>query len=310
MRAATPTRTYPLKAFNAVVDSVQDVSPSYRRITFTGPDLESFGVPGPTRDLRIKLLMPVPGHELSRPGDRDGALSAGWYQEWLRVEQPARGIIRSYTVRTLRRGSQATEPGGTELDVEFVLHSTTASTGCPGSDWARAAVPGTQAVIIGPDARNIDADTPLADAGIRWDPSGRRHVLLAGDETAVPAISSILETLPEDIAGQAFLEVPSDGDVRPVTPPPGISVTWLPRERFGSRRGELLQSSIAAALGSPAGTPDLYAWVGAEARTVTSLRRYLVGRLGLDPRRSEFRGYWSLGKAGSGTNGVPVAALP
>jgi NADPH-dependent ferric siderophore reductase len=50
--------------------------------------------------------------------------------------------------------------------------------------------------------------------------------------------------------------------------------------------------------------------VAAEAATVKILRRYLVNEAGLDPKRSEFRGYWSLGKAGSGVNGTPVGQEP
>ena len=53
---------------------------------------------------------------------------------------------------------------------------------------------------------------------------------------------------------------------------------------------------------------NIYAWVAAEAGTVKRLRRYLVNEVGLDPRQSEFRAYWSL-EAGSGVNGSPFRTL-
>jgi NADPH-dependent ferric siderophore reductase len=294
---------YPLRVFGAAVVAVQDLSPHFRRITFAGPDLAAFGVPGPRRDLRIKLLLPVPGHALLPLGGPAGQLTAGWYQEWLRREQPVRGIIRSYTVRAFRRIQD-----GAELDVDFVVHATREGVSAPASDWARAAVPGTPAVIIGPNQDAITADTPPSDTGIRWDPQGAGRVLLAGDETAVPAVASILEGLPPEVTGHAFLEVPDAHAVGTLTTASSVRVTWLPRNPLGAARGELLVRAVSGAVETARSPypPQTYAWVAAEAGTVKSLRRLLVSQVGLDPRSSEFRAYWSLGKAGSGANGTPV----
>ncbi|APX01206.1 siderophore-interacting protein [Arthrobacter sp. QXT-31] len=303
MTAALPA-CYPARVFDVTVSRVQDISATFRRITFTGPSLQRFGVPGPTLDLRIKLLLPVPGHTLSRPGAPDGTLYEGWYQDWLRMEQPARGFIRSYTVRTKR-----TSPSGTELDVDFVLHAHGGGSG-PGSDWAAGAAPGQPALLIGPDA-TVPARLP-SETGIRWAPQEARRVFLAGDETAVPAICSVLEALPAGISGHAFLEVPDAADIQDIATNSGIEVAWLPRTPVQAQRGDLLFDAVQHTL--PAATEQtgtdpgtLYAWIGAEAGTVKTLRRYLVDRVGLNPKMSEFRGYWSLGKAGSGVNGTPVA---
>ncbi|WP_066293920.1 siderophore-interacting protein [Arthrobacter sp. B6] len=294
---------YPLRVFGAAVVAVRELSPHFRRITFAGADLAAFGVPGPRLDLRIKLLLPVPGHALLPLGGPGGRLDEGWYQEWLRRDQPGRGVIRSYTVRALR-----TAQDGAELDVDFVHHPTHDGVRAPASDWARAATAGTPIVIIGPNADAITADTPPSDTGIRWDPQGAGHVLLAGDETAVPAISSILEDLPPGVTGHAFLEVPDAHDVGTLTTASSVRVTWLPRSPADAARGELLLRAVNAAVetAQPPYSPQTYAWVAAEAGTVKSLRRHLVSQIGLGPRRSEFRAYWSLGKAGSGGNGTPV----
>lgn len=82
-------------------------------------------------------------------------------------------------------------------------------------------------------------------------------------------------------------------------------MTWLPRGSGTVPRGARLVAAVQQALASDAWTRHPYAWVGAEAATVKSLRRCLTDS-GVDPRASEFRGYWSLGKAGSGVNGIPV----
>lgn len=110
--------TPPVRVFDVVVRRAQDMTPHFRRITLAGGALDGFGRPGPTLDLRIRLLLPVPGHPLSRPGTPDGQLHEGWYRHWLRGEQPGRGFMRSYTVRALH-----TTPAGRELDVDFVIHA-------------------------------------------------------------------------------------------------------------------------------------------------------------------------------------------
>ncbi|WP_051477252.1 siderophore-interacting protein [Arthrobacter sp. Br18] len=306
MSAAALTPAHPVRVFDVIVRRVQDLTPHFRRITFTGPALDRFGVPGPTLDLRIKMLLSVPGQTLSRPGPPDGQLREGWYRNWLQKEQPGRGWIRSYTVRALRATAHCRE-----LDVDFVIHPAADGHGAPASDWARAAAPGTGAVIIGPDAEAITAATGLSETGIRWNPQGARQILLAGDETAVPAISSILEALPAHVTGHAFLEVPDGSDFQDISTDSGVQISWLARHPTGALRGELLYGAVRAKrqvnTATQENTHAMYAWVAGEAGTVKSLRRYLVNQLGLDPRQSEFRAYWSLGKSGSGTNGTPNA---
>lgn len=243
-------------------------------------------------------------------------------------------------IRSLR-----TTPAGREVDVDFVIHPDTGGHHAPASDWARAATPGTSAIIIGPDTEAITAATSRPETGIRWDPHGARHVLLVGDETAVPAISSILESLPVDVTGQAFLEVPDGSDFQDINTGSAVRITWLARNPSPAPRGELLYEAARAAIEAfdpsdehhhesnrgptephdftifkehhlkpmhqvdpsrQASTRELYAWVAAEPNTVKSLRQYLVNQVGIDPKRSEFRGYWSQGKAGSGINGTQI----
>ncbi|AUZ35661.1 NADPH-dependent ferric siderophore reductase [Arthrobacter sp. PGP41] len=300
--ASTPVSRHPVRVFEAVVAEVRDLGPHFRRITLAGPSLRAFGVPGPTLDLRVKLILPNPGHPLTTPGAPDGTLQAGWYQTWLRQEQPGRGFIRSYTVRALRQA-----PAGPRIDIDFVLHDGPGAHAGPGSDWARNAVPGQPAWFVGPDASAVTAATPLPEAGINWKPGDAGHVLLAGDETAVPAISSILEALPAHLSGNAYLEVPDATDVQPITTRSRVRIIWLNRDGGAVPHGRRLEQTVGHAVAGNSILRGTYAWVGAEAGTVRNLRRCLAGA-GLDARTSEFRGYWSHGKAGSGANGIPLAA--
>ncbi|MBG0740877.1 siderophore-interacting protein [Paeniglutamicibacter antarcticus] len=318
----------PIRAFAVSVLRVRQLSEHFRRITFTGADLERFGpaAGAPTLDLRIKVMIPSPGHPLPDFGELTGTgLEAGWYQNWLAMEPASRGSMRTYTVREYRQGERILPPGGAgaaELDIDFVLHGATetAGTGGPAATWAAAAAPGDQLTVIGPDSRAAGC------AGIEFHPGGiplghNRHILLAGDETAVPAISAVLESLPAGVTGDAILEVPAAADMLQLRTRSRIDVRWLVR---GSHtHGELLQRAVRAAVvpaacqsGSepeavdvdaailwetpqaPVGTGNgFYAWIAGEAAMVRELRRYLVRDAGVERNRVAFMGYWRLGKA-------------
>jgi NADPH-dependent ferric siderophore reductase len=88
-----------------------------------------------------------------------------------------------------------------------------------------------------------------------------QRVLLAGDETAVPAISAILESLPSYMSGNAFLEVPEAGDFLDLKSDADVEITWLARgASIGRSRphGELLQEAVRAVVPEPG-------WVGIKA---------------------------------------------
>ena len=163
--------------------------------------------------------------------------------------------------------------------------------------------------------------------GIEFAPQPSDRLLLVGDETAVPAVARILEDLPADATGTAWLEVPAQEDVLDLRFPAGIGVTWLPRQ--GQAYGDPLCRAVRRHLGvaapacegsaddvvpdlwetptySSSGEPvvarshparGLYAWVAGEAGTVSRQRRCLVREVGLDRSQVAFMGYWRQGVA-------------
>ncbi|MHC6222618.1 siderophore-interacting protein [Arthrobacter sp. MMS24-S77] len=252
-------------AFDVTVTAVQDLSPNFRRITFGGYCLRGFGVSGSTLDLRIKLMIPsldADGRPLPLPAFETA--DAGWYQEWLAMDPAVRGSMRTYTVRNERL--DAVYP---EIDVDFVMHfdddgggpaggGAAQRTGGPAANWALAAKPGDSMTIIGPNNRAAHCITAEIYSGIEWRPGLAQRVLLAGDETAVPAVSAILETLPEGITGHAFLEVPEAGDFQDLATEADIEITWLARGAVIGRsrpHGELLKDAVRGAVPAPG-------WVG------------------------------------------------
>ncbi|TLM84314.1 siderophore-interacting protein [Pseudarthrobacter sp. NamE5] len=244
-------------AFDVTVSSVQQLSPNFRRITFGGYSLRDFGVHGDTLDLRIKLMipslaadgtpLPLPVFEMS---------SAGWYREWLAMDPAVRGSMRTYTVRQARLDSVYPE-----IDVDFVMHFDDHGNGGPAANWALNARPGDAITIIGPNNRAAHCVTAEIYSGIEWRPGLAQRILLAGDETSVPAVSAILESLPKYMTGHAFLEVPEAGDFLELTSPADVEITWLARgASIGRSRphGQLLQEAVRKAVPVPG-------WVGIKA---------------------------------------------
>lgn len=230
-------------AFDVEVRSVQRLSDNFQRITFGGECLREFGVQGSTDDLRIKVVIPPQSADGTRaPLPPIDCEDAGWYRNWLAMDAQARGSMRTYTVRASR--CSAPEP---EIDVDFVLHFDSSGVGGPASTWAAAARPGDRVTVIGPNA--VHCVTAESYGGIEWRPGLAQHVLLAGDETAVPAIASILENLPGDFTGHALLEVPDAADIQDLATGSQVAITWLPRN--GRAHGEALEAAVRAAVAVP-----------------------------------------------------------
>lgn len=225
--------------------------------------------------------------------------------------------MRTYTIRDVR-GSGV----DTIIVVDIVLHLVGDQVG-PGSTWAADAALGDRLVMLAPRAG-------FPFGGIEFTPAPGADLLMVADETAVPAVCTVLEQLPSSATGAVFMEVPTAADVQEVNGPAGVSVTWLARE--DAPLGQRLHDEVVAHLGIPGATvevapdevdPDLwetpfysssgeeiaaaravghefdglYAWIAGESKVVTGLRRHLVNELHIDRSQVAFMGYWRRGVA-------------
>src|SRR3712207_604915 len=179
LTSLAPVRPRPsYRPYRVSVRRIERLSPSFSRVTFTGPDLVGFGTAG--HDQRVKILLPLPGVGFDHLGvdDPDVIENGDWYLRWRDLPDHLRNPLRTYTVRAVR-------PEFAEVDIDFAAHGDIG----PASAWVRRAAEGDQLVLVGPDAEGEDPR-----AGIEWAPGSATSLLLAGDETAVPAISAILES--------------------------------------------------------------------------------------------------------------------
>lgn len=297
------------RPYVATVADVERLSSHFVRVTFGSTDFDVFGTAG--LDQRIKLLLPCADGTVSDIGQRDPeAIDSGsWYTIWRDLPHERRSPLRTYTVRRI-------DPVARRLTVDFVVHHDAG----PAGAWAEHARPGDEIVIVGPDQRSEGSRL-----GLDWHPGTARRVLLAGDETAAPAICSILESLDDTHDVDAFIEVPDRSDVLRLSVPAGFRITWLARD--DREHGAALAAAVIGWTGSVpetlerAAAPraqrladidvdrellwdspedsegEFYAWIAGEAAMVKGLRRHLVTGCGVDRRRVAFMGYWRLGQA-------------
>ena len=322
----------PQLALSLTVGARAMVGRNLVRLTLTGPDLRHLGVGGPLLDLRVKLIIPGPeattDHFAALRPDAVAETTAfeGWYRDWLQVDTAERGWMRTYSIRELRGAGHPGNLGeDPELDIDMVLHLEEPVV--PGSGvaarWAAAAEVGDTITMLGPN-RNLVGP---GYGGIEFRPGTARRLLLAGDETALPAICAVLESLPAGFTGHAFIEVPHAEDEQRVLTRSDVEVTWL--ARGDAPHGALLDPAVRGLLaerpelcqdctvGVPAETGEFeevdidssilwetteghgpfYAWLAGEAGVITTLRRHLVKELGVDRKQVSFMGYWRKGRA-------------
>lgn len=245
----------------------QHLSPRMVRVTLAGSELEGLTVEDPAASVR--LLLPSPGaRELVLPQ---------WSGNEFLLPDGGRPTIRTFTPRRV-------DAEALELDLDVVVHG-----GGVASDWAEGAEAGDPAAISGPGrGYTVDRDAPA--------------FLLAGDETAIAAISQLLETLPAETPVQAYLEV-AHPDARITLPDhPRSTVEWcdLPR---GAAPGDVLGAAVRGA----ALAPGTRVWAAGEAAAVQRIRRHLADDRGLPRAHAAVRGYWKHGRSADAGDGTPPA---
>lgn len=146
----------------------------------------------------------------------------------------------------------------------------------PGSQWASAAPLGSALAVAGP--RRTNAVTAEPDA---W--------FLAGDETAVPAISRFLRSRRPGTPARVVVEVSPENELVPIPADAATHVTVLVRGR------DRLTDALAALGESDRPSGSVLGFVGSEAEVVPAARALLLGRWELPAEAVIVKGYWRHG---------------
>lgn len=241
------------------VTAVSNISPRMVSVLVTGDDIDGFTDAAPTSHL--KLFLPPAGAErllLPEQGP-DGA------QVW-NHDESLRPVVRTYTPRRY-------DPATRTLEIQVVLHGEG-----PASDWAQRVAVGDEVAVGGPGGRFV------------MDPDATKW-WIAGDESALPAIATLLDVLPESAVADVHLEVEDSDDEVKLPSPATVSVTW--HHRYGSGS---FGAALEAAARSATFADGTKIWVACESGRMRDIRRHLTRERGIPVSQLVTRGYWRAGE--------------
>jgi NADPH-dependent ferric siderophore reductase len=258
----------PLQAFEVV--STEQLTPHMVRLVLGSSNLDTF-VPSKFTDSYVKLVFVADGIDV------DALPQPLTLDSFADLPPEQRPPVRTITVRRVDEQAR-------EITVDIVVHGEHGVAG----QWAATVEPGQPIYLMGPSG----AYTP--------DPAADWH-LLAGDESALPAIAAALEALPENAVGKAFIEVADPDDEIPLTAPEGVEVNWVvrggradlvPEDRAGDHAP--LIEAVSTAPWLPG---QVHVFIHGEAQTVMhNLRPYIRKERGVEARWASISGYWRRGR--------------
>ncbi len=258
----------PVHSFEVV--RTEQVSPHIVRVVLGGNGFDTF-VPNRFADAYCKVLFlreDVDVAALSAP------LTLSSFEMLPADRQP---VIRTLTVRW-------TDPETRQIAIDFVVHGDHGVAG----PWASTIQPGHPVYLMGPSG----AYAP--------DPSADWH-LLAGDESALPAIAAALEALPADTTAQVFIEVAGPEDEIELHSPAQADIKWIyrggradlvPEDRAGDHA-----PLIDAVKEAPWKPGQVQVFIHGEAQAVMhNLRPYIRKERGVGAKWASISGYWRRGR--------------
>jgi NADPH-dependent ferric siderophore reductase len=169
------------------------------------------------------------------------------------------------------------DPVGDELDLEVVIHAEG-----PLSQWAGACRPGDRVALSGPGRGYTIA-------------GGATTFLLAGDESAIPALGQLVDALPPPARAAVVVEIAHPEARLPLTDKPSVELRWVDRPA-GAPPGDALVAAVAESEIDPA----TRVWAAGEAAAMQRIRRHLFEVVGLRRSEATVRGYWKDGRSSSG----------
>ncbi|MEP6625132.1 MAG: siderophore-interacting protein [Acidimicrobiia bacterium] len=243
----------------ATVTAVAPITPRLSRVTLTGADLAGLVVTEPGASIRL-LLPPTGADELVIPT---------WRGNEFLLPDDSKPAIRTFTPSLVA-------PDATSLVLDVVRHGRGVA-----SEWVDRVQIGDDTAVSGPGR------------GYTVDPTASEY-LIAGDESAIPAIRQLLAALPTTMPTHVIVET-TDESARVTLPrSSAASLDWVSSTADAPPGTALADAVIATPL-----DPDARVWVAGEAAAVQRVRRFLFTEREFPRTRTTIRGYWKDGRAES-----------
>jgi NADPH-dependent ferric siderophore reductase len=231
------------------------------------------------RILTVKQVDMIAAHmiRITLTGDLEGFVSLG-FDDHVKLFFPDGTVNADGTPAMLGRDftPRHYDAAAKSLQIEFAIHDAG-----PATHWAAHAKPGDTLALGGPRGSFVI-------------PTGYDWHLLAGDETALPAIGRRLDELPAGARVVVVAEVDGTADEIAFETRTDASITWAHRNGVPAGASDALSKTLAK-LKLPAG--DYYAWVACESLTAKALRQQLIADHGANPKWMRAAGYWRKGTA-------------
>jgi len=176
-------------------------------------------------------------------------------------------LVRPYTIRNFRKHKL-------ELDVDFSYHS-----GNEGyaTKWAYEAKIGDKISIDGPGSKQLISND------YNW-------FFFVGDMTALPAIGSYLEQLPENSSGCVVIEITSINDKVVLKKPKHINVKWIVKSN-----NKNIDNFLNAVKEVKWQNKNPYIWVACEFTKMKFLRNYFQKEKKICKNEMYISSYWKSG---------------
>lgn len=238
---------------HGTVINVEWPTPGIARVSIGGDGMAGFEA-SPFTDSYVSVAIPPPGVPYEPPFELDALKS---------LPKEQRPFRRRYTVRSW-------DPVERVLTFDFVVHGDRGIAG----PWAAAADPGDALVFTGPAG------------GYRPDPEADWH-LMAGDESALPAIGASLEAVPAGAPVVVRLLCDGPEYELELDSPGNLDLRWL--HRNGGDDEKLLVQAVAD-LEVPAGR--VHGFIHGEAGETREVRRHLLADRGIAAADLSCSPYW------------------
>lgn len=184
-----------------------------------------------------------------------------------------RPISRVYTVRRCLPEQRA-------IEVDFVMHPDMS----PAMRWLSTLAIGDTISVVGPRQHVL--------------PNYSRHRLVAlfADETAIPALLSILDNWPRGQSGIAYVETGDREAYDELPTPDGLTLHWLQRQPHTppGTTGRLVDAAIN--LPNPLGWT---LWAAGERQEMRAIRKHYLDVRGYSKDDLRLFGYWRQGISSS-----------
>ncbi|WP_026531033.1 siderophore-interacting protein [Haematomicrobium sanguinis] len=253
----------PRKSLTLEVLRTERLTSHLQRVILGNGDIDEITDPGYT-DTYSKLLFPVPGSGVTAPFDINAVREELPREQW--------PVTRTYTIRRIDQDAK-------QVWIDFVVHGDSGLAG----PWALNAQPGDKLTFLNP----VGAYSPNTEAD--W-------YAFVGDESAIPAISSALESLAEtkpEARGWAVIEIAEESDRMDLAAPEDLAVHWV--VRGGEPAGDASITEHAVRV-QPWLEGEVDVFAHGEREAMKAMRRYFRTERGVDRKALSLSGYWAFGR--------------